>query len=85
MSSINTQKICDKIINDFEDKDNGGYFFTSKDHQEMFYRPKSTNDDSLPAGIVYAADSLLLLGFISGETKYIDSAYKAVQFIGGSL
>ncbi len=80
-----TKKICDKIINDFEDKDNGGYFFTSKDHQEMFYRPKSTNDDSLPAGIVYAADSLLLLGFISGETKYIDSAYKAVQFIGGSL
>lgn len=77
--------ICNKILDDFEDIEHGGYFFTSKDHQEMFYRPKSISDDSLPSGIAYATDSLLLLGYISGEKKYLDSAERSIKYIGGSL
>ena len=47
-------RICADLINYFEDKDKGGYFFTSNKHEKLFHRPKSISDDSIPSGLVYA-------------------------------
>ena len=78
-------RVCDDLINNFEDKEEGGFFFTSNQHEQLFYRPKSISDDSVPSGLVYATDTLLYMGFISGNQKYIESANKALDFIYKSI
>ena len=78
-------KLCVHLINDFEDKEKGGYYFTSNNHEKLFYRPKSISDDSVPSGLVYATDVLLQMGYLSGEKEFIDSAYKSITYINKSF
>ena len=80
-----SKRICENLINDFEDIKKGGYFFTSNNHEKLFYRPKSISDDSVPSGLVYATDGLLQMGYISGEQKFIESAYKSINYIRKSF
>ena len=80
-----SKRICENLINDFEDIKKGGYFFTSNNHEKLFYRPKSISDDSVPSGLVYATDGLLQMGYISGEQKFIESAHKSVNYIRKSF
>ena len=79
------KKLCFHLINDFEDKDKGGYFFTSNNHEKLFYRPKSISDDSIPSGLVLATDVLLQMGYLSGEKIFIDSAYNSIRYINKSF
>ena len=44
-------RVCDDLMNNFEDKEKGGFFFTSNQHEQLFYRPKSISDDSVPSGL----------------------------------
>ena len=78
-------RVCDDLMNNFEDKEKGGFFFTSDQHEQLFYRPKSISDDSVPSGLVYATDTLLYMGFISGNQKYIEAAHGALDFIYKSI
>ena len=79
------KRLCFHLIHDFEDKKRGGYYFTSNNHEELFYRPKSISDDSIPSGLVYATDVLLNMGFLSGEQGFLDSAYKSIRYINKSF
>ena len=78
-------RVCDDLMNNFEDKEKGGFFFTSDQHEQLFYRPKSISDDSVPSGLVYATDMLLYMGFISGNQKYIEADHGALDFIYNNL
>ena len=78
-------RVCDDLMNNFEDKEKGGFFFTSNQHEQLFYRPKSISDDSVPSGLIYATDTLLYMGFISGNQKYIEAAHRALDFIYKSI
>jgi uncharacterized protein len=73
--------LADEILDKFEDKDNGGFFFTSKDHEELLYRPKSFSDDSMSSGNAIAALSLNRMGNLLGDSRYIDAAENT--FIAG--
>ena len=42
-------------------------------------------DESLPAGNSFAVDSLLELGYVEGNKKYIDAAEKAILSSSDSL
>ena len=79
------KRVCDDLINDFEDKEKGGFFFTSNKHEQLFHRPKSISDDSVPSGLVYATDTLLYMGYISGNQNYIEVAERALNFIYKSI
>jgi len=74
-------QIADTMIDRFEDSDQGGFFFTSHDHEKLLYRPKTGADDAIPAGNGLAASGLLGLGSLLAETRYLQTAQKAlVQF-----
>lgn len=75
------KRICNDLINNFEDTKKGGYFFTSNHHEKLFYRPKSISDDSVPSGLVYATDTLLSMGYISGENSFIESAHRSIDYV----
>ncbi len=77
--------LCFHLIDDFEDKKKGGYYFTSNTHEKLFYRPKSISDDSVPSGLVYATDTLLQMGYLSGEQIFLESAYKSISYVNKSF
>ncbi len=74
-------RIADAMIERFEDPEQGGFFFTSHDHEKLLYRPKTGTDDAIPSGNGLAVSGLLGLGALLAETGYLQTAEKAlIQF-----
>ena len=78
-------EICDAMLANFEDKEAGGFFFTSHDHEKLLHRPKSGPDDAIPSGNGAAVRTLCKLGHLLGNTRYLESAGKALQLFADSL
>jgi len=55
------ERLARTMIERFEDRDNGGFFFTSDDHEALLTRNRSLHDGALPAGASVAAEVLLRL------------------------
>ena len=72
-------QLAEVLLDQFEDKDNGGFFFTAKDHEQLIHRSKTFADESVPSGNGFAAAMLTRLGFLLGETRYLDSAERTLR------
>ena len=73
------QDLAEVLLNQFEDTEQGGFFFTARDHEKLIHRSKTFGDESVPSGNGIAASVLCRLGFLLGETRYLDSAQRALQ------
>jgi uncharacterized protein len=62
----------------FED-DGGGFFFTAREHEALIHRSKTFNDESLPSGNGIAVSVLVRLGYLFGETSYLECAERALK------
>lgn len=71
--------IADALIAHFEDKDIGGFFFTSHDHEQLIQRLKTYNDEAIPSGNGVAVIALNRLGYLSGRNNYIDTAERNLK------
>ncbi|MEO6051955.1 MAG: thioredoxin domain-containing protein, partial [Pyrinomonadaceae bacterium] len=65
-----SQRLADLMITEFWDGENGGFFFTSNDHEELVVRNKDFYDNATPSGNSVAADVLLRLAKLTGDEKY---------------
>ena len=72
-------QLADLMIEHFEDANAGGFFFTADDHETLIHRPKPLADEAVPSGNGIAAFSLQRLGFILGETRYLDAAERTLR------
>ncbi len=64
------KRLADAMITEFWDVDDGGFFFTSNDHEELIVRNKDLYDNATPSGNSVAADVLLKLAKLSGDERY---------------
>ena len=64
------RELADAMITEFWDEENGGFFFTSNDHEELIVRNKDFFDNATPSGNSVAADVLLKLAKFYGDEKY---------------
>ncbi len=67
------------LLEQFEDQESGGFFFTAKDHERLIHRSRTYGDDSVPSGNGVAASMLCRLGFLLGETRYLDAAERTLR------
>jgi uncharacterized protein YyaL (SSP411 family) len=72
-------EIADLLLEHFYDDKDGGFFFTADDHEVLIDRPKPLADEALPSGNGIAAFALQRLGFLLGETRYLDAAEKTLK------
>jgi len=72
-------ELADTLIHQFEDTDNGGFYFTSHDHEPLIQRIKSFADDAIPSGNAIACLALNRLACLSGRTQYIHSVERCLQ------
>jgi len=77
--------VCDALLEHFEDRQSGGFFFTSHDHEPLLHRPKSGPDDAIPSGNGAAARALFKLGHLLGNTRYLDAADKTLRLFARAL
>ncbi|HEY4369257.1 MAG TPA: thioredoxin domain-containing protein [Steroidobacteraceae bacterium] len=72
-------ELADALLNHFEDRDAGGFFFTAEDHEALIHRSKTFADEAVPAGNGIAAQALSRLGWLIGETRYLDSSARTLR------
>jgi hypothetical protein len=74
-----------KMFDLFHDKEAGGFFFTSHDHEKLFARAKDQHDGAMPSGNSVAALNLVTLHRRTGEAKHRQQAEDAVRAFTASL
>ncbi|HLG28805.1 MAG TPA: thioredoxin domain-containing protein, partial [Candidatus Brocadiales bacterium] len=57
-----------ELIENFWDEDNGGFYFTSSDVEELIVRQKEINDGAIPSGNSVAMLNLIRLGRITANS-----------------
>ena len=73
------QALADALLDRFEDGREGGFYFTSHDHERLIQRPKSGHDSATPSGNGIAAFALQRLGHMLGETRYLEAAERTLR------
>ena len=76
---------CDALLEHFEDRENGGFFYTAHDHESLLYRPKTGADDAIPAGNGAAVRVLYRVGLLTGETRYIEAAERTLGLFADEI
>ncbi len=64
------RRLAGTMIEQFWDKEAGGFFFTSADHEQLITRNKDFFDNAIPSGNSVAAHVLLRLSLFTGEELY---------------
>jgi len=62
--------LADTTIERFGDPENGGFFETSSDHEQLLTRRKDPEDHPIPSGNAAVAYALLRLAALTGEHEY---------------
>jgi len=62
--------LTDRMIEEFWDEQNGGFFFTGKSHENLIVRSKDYFDNATPSGNSVAAGVLLRLAVLTGKEDY---------------
>ncbi len=70
--------IADAMLDRFEDREAGGFFFTSHDHEALVTRPKSASDAATASGNGVAALHLQRLGHVVGDARYLEAARRTM-------
>ena len=78
-------QLADALLARFEDKQDGGFFFTSHDHEVLIQRNKTGPDNAIPSGNGIAAQSLLRLSELTGETRYAEAAERCLKLFFPAL
>jgi uncharacterized protein YyaL (SSP411 family) len=77
--------LADVMLDQFEDARDGGFFFTSHDHETLVMRPKSGHDGATASGNGVAALHLQRLGHLAGESRYLQSAQRALSLFAPEI
>jgi uncharacterized protein YyaL (SSP411 family) len=80
-----TVALQDKMITDFWDADNGGFFSTAKESEALPVRPKELYDGAMPSANSVSLLNLLWLSRLTGDPRWDDTARKQLRAFAGSV
>jgi uncharacterized protein len=71
--------LAESVLEHFEDKERGGFYFTADDHEKLMLRLVPLMDNEMPAGNGVMAWGLLRLGHVLGEMRYLEAAERTLK------
>jgi uncharacterized protein YyaL (SSP411 family) len=77
--------VADELIRLFHDPDGHGFFTTGTDADALIVRPKDAFDDATPSANSLAANGLLRLSALTGDTRYERYAVDIVEMLAGPM
>ena len=72
-------RLANVLLERFEDRERGGFYFTADDHEQLIARNKDLHDSSVPSGNSVAATALLRLGKLIGSERFMQSAERTLD------
>ena len=78
-------ELDEQVREHYEDKEGGGFFLTSDDHEELLVREKPAYDGAEPSGTSVHALNLLRLAELTSEDAYRARAERAFDSVGAVL
>ena len=78
-------RLADIVLDNFSDSAMGGFFFTSRDHQQLIARQKDLMDNATPSGNSLAATALVRLGKLTGRQDYLSAAEGTIRAAAGVI
>jgi uncharacterized protein len=72
-------QLAEQLLSRFIDEQRGGCYFTANDHESLLYRSKSFSDEAIPSGNAVAALALQQLGWLLGESRYLQAAEQTLR------
>ena len=69
----------------FEDRERGGFFFTSHDHERLFHRTKPGPDNATPSGNGVAARALIRYGHLASDVDCLRAAERTLLLFAPAL
>ena len=76
--------LTDRMIEEFWDEANGGFFFTGASHENLIVRSKDYFDNATPSGNSVAAYALLRLAVLTDREDYRNRAAAILQEVADS-
>ena len=73
------------LLDHFWDDQNGGFFFTADNSEELLVRRKELYDGAVPSGNSVAMLNLLRLGRITANTSFEEKATKLLRAFSGNI
>ncbi len=77
--------ITENQIKDFWDTENGGFFFTSENAEELLVRTKELYDGAVPSGNSVSFLNLIRLSKLTADNKFEDYAFKLSKAFAGKV
>ena len=77
-------RLADRMIEEFWDSENAGFFFTGKSHESLIVRQKDYFDNATPSGNSVAADALLRLATLTDNEDYRNRAVAVLHEVADS-
>jgi uncharacterized protein YyaL (SSP411 family) len=78
-------ELADKMIDQFWDDSEGGFFFTGKSHEQLIVRSKEFLDNATPSGNSIAALSLLRLSLLTTNEDYRRRATAVLRLMADQI
>lgn len=75
------KRLCKKVITDFGDEEQGGFFLYGAENEQLILRPKETYDGALFSGNSAMAYNLVQLFWITGEENFGKLAERQLMFM----
>lgn len=75
--------LAETMIDLFQDEEDGGFFFTSRDHETLITRSREYYDNATPSGNSVATEILLKLALYTGEDRYRELAARTLRLVAG--
>jgi uncharacterized protein YyaL (SSP411 family) len=73
------EELAEVLLDQFEDREAGGFYFTARDHERLIHRPKPGHDNATPSGNGVAAWALGRLAALTGEDRYARAAERTLE------
>ena len=70
--------LADKMIEEFYDTEEGGFFMTGVSSEVLIVRLKNPSDEAIPSANAVAILNILKLGQLSGNKRYLDVGRKSI-------
>ncbi len=78
-------RLAERILADFHDTQNGGFFTTARDHESLIVRSREGPDGAIPSGNAVAASALARLSFHYARSEFREAATNAIRAYGRQI
>jgi uncharacterized protein len=82
---VEARELADTMIALFWDENEGGFFFTSHDHEQLISRAKESYDNATPSGNSVAASALQRLAMFTNEARYRGYAERTMKLLANQI